>query len=71
MESSKSISVQKENDEILFSGTDVAVAIFFNYLKAGQSTENFLDDYPSVSLEQVLDVLEMAENTISQIFKTR
>lgn len=71
MESSKSISVQKENNEILFSGTDVAVTILFNYLKAGQSTENFVDDYPSVTIEQVMDVLEIAENTLTQTFKTQ
>ncbi|MEX8548998.1 MAG: DUF433 domain-containing protein [Mucilaginibacter sp.] len=69
MEPSKSISIQNQSGEILFSGTDVAVAVFFNYLKAGRSSENFLDDYPSVTLVQVLDVLEMAGNTIEQAFK--
>ncbi|MVN20940.1 DUF433 domain-containing protein [Mucilaginibacter arboris] len=62
---SASKPVQNQNGEIIFTGTDTAVSILFNYLKAGKSTEAFLEEYPQINLEQVLDVLELAEDQLT------
>lgn len=66
----ESKSIQTLNKEVVFSGTDTAVSILFNYLKAGKTTESFLDDYPKVGLEKVLDVLELAENQLETLFSS-
>lgn len=68
MNSFQSKSIQNQNGELVFSGTDVAVSILFNYLKAGRPTEAFLEDYPQVTLEHVLDVLELAEEQLNTVF---
>jgi uncharacterized protein (DUF433 family) len=54
-------SIENQNGELVFAGTDTAISIFFNYLKAGRNTETFLEDYSKVHLQQVLDLLEQAE----------
>ncbi len=43
----------------VFSGTRVPVAILFDYLEDNQMDE-FLENYPSVSKEQVLEVIKLA-----------
>ncbi|MGI4021430.1 MAG: DUF433 domain-containing protein [Janthinobacterium lividum] len=63
-------SIQKKNDVVVFAKTDTEISILFNYLKAGKSTENFLDDYREVTLAQVLDVLELAEDQINSVVPT-
>jgi uncharacterized protein (DUF433 family) len=63
-------SVQKQNGVVVFAKTAVEVSILFNYLKAGKSTETFLEDYSPVTLEQVLDVLELAEEQLYSIAST-
>lgn len=65
---SESKAVQNQNGEIVFSGTDIAISVLFNYLKAGKTTEAFLEDWPQVMLEQVVDVLELAEEQLKTIF---
>lgn len=59
--------IENQNGELVFTGTETAVSIFFNYLKAGRNTETFLEDYPKVKLHQVLDVLEMAEQQLTNL----
>ncbi|HZY10574.1 MAG TPA: DUF433 domain-containing protein [Bacteroidota bacterium] len=54
------------NPEILggtpvFKGTRVPVESLFAHLERGISIDEFLDDFPTVSREQVLSVLEIAE----------
>ena len=44
-----------------FAGTRVPVEILFNLLAAGESTDDFLDGYPTVKREQVLAVLQDAK----------
>lgn len=48
-----------------FTGTRVPVKTLFEYLEAGDSTDDFLDDFPTVSRKQVKDVLKMAEKEIA------
>ncbi len=60
-------SIENQNGELVFTGTNTTVSIFFNYLKAGRNTETFLEDYPKVRLQQVLDVLEMADQQLNSL----
>ena len=45
----------------VFIGTRVPVRIIFEHLEAGDSLEVFLEDFPSVSRELVIQVLEDAK----------
>jgi uncharacterized protein (DUF433 family) len=56
-------SVVKIDPEIMsgapcFSGTRVAIQTLIDHLEAGDSIEDFLDGFPSVSREQVVAFLE-------------
>lgn len=42
----------------VFIGTRVPVKNLFDYLEAGDSIDEFLDDFPSVKQEQVLTLLK-------------
>lgn len=42
----------------VFAGTRVPVKTLTDYLEAGDTLDAFLDDFPSVSREQVIAVLE-------------
>lgn len=44
----------------VFAGTRVPVKTLFEWLEAGESLDAFLDDFPSVSREQAIAVLEQA-----------
>jgi uncharacterized protein (DUF433 family) len=44
----------------VFSGTRVPVKTLFDHLEAGDSLEVFLDDFPSVSRQLAVAVLEEA-----------
>ena len=62
--------VVQVNPEILggqavFKGTRVPVETIFDYLESGESLELFLTEFPSVSREQALSVLEIASKMVS------
>ncbi|MGA1622037.1 MAG: DUF433 domain-containing protein [Synechocystis sp.] len=44
----------------VFLGTRVPVKTLLDYLKAGDSIDDFLEGFPTVTREQVLDFLEEA-----------
>lgn len=44
----------------VFRGTRVPVKTLFDHLEAGDSLEIFLDDFPSVSRELAVAILEQA-----------
>ena len=44
----------------VFTGTRVPVRILWDHLEAGIRLDDFLDDYPTVSREQAVAVLEIA-----------
>ena len=44
----------------VFLGTRVPVKNLIDYLKAGDSLDDFLSDFPTVSKEQVIEFLEAA-----------
>jgi uncharacterized protein (DUF433 family) len=44
----------------VFRGTRVPIRVLFQHLEAGESLEVFLEDFPSVSRELAVQVLEDA-----------
>ena len=48
----------------VFAGTRVPVQTLLDYLKAGESIDDFLDGFPTVTREQVIALLEEAEKEL-------
>lgn len=48
----------------MFAGTRVPVQTLLDYLEAGDSIDDFLGGFPSVSREQVIDFLEQAKDRL-------
>lgn len=48
----------------VFAGTRVPVQTLIDYLEAGDSLEGFLGDFPSVSREHAVAVLEVAKSAL-------
>jgi uncharacterized protein (DUF433 family) len=48
----------------VFKGTRVPIQALIDYLEAGQSLTEFLDDFPTVSREQVVAALEQAKEAL-------
>ena len=46
-------------------GTRVPIKILYDYLAAGGSLEVFLDEFPSVTREQAVTVLELAQGVLT------
>ena len=44
----------------VFSGTRVPVRILMEHLEAGDRLDDFLEDYPTVSRDQAVELLERA-----------
>lgn len=53
-----SVSSEVMSGAPVFSGTRVPVETLFDYLKAGDSVDDFLDGFPTVSKAQVIALLE-------------
>ena len=64
MDSQITISTEIQSGEPVFSGTRVPVKNLFDYLKGGNNIDAFLEDFPSVTSEQALYVIELAENQL-------
>ena len=64
------------SDEILggtpvFAGTRVPVQTLFDYLEEGDTLDEFLDDFPAVSREHAIKVLEkMKETFLAQEYES-
>jgi uncharacterized protein (DUF433 family) len=52
------------NGLLVFKGTRVPVRNLFDYLLAGENIKTFLEDFPTVSFEQIRYVLQSAEVSI-------
>jgi uncharacterized protein (DUF433 family) len=50
---------------VVFAGTRVPVETLFDYLEAGDSIDEFLEGFPSVSRDQVLSLLEEAKYRVA------
>jgi len=49
----------------VFVGTRVPIQNLFDYIEGGDDLEEFLDDFPSVTKEAALSVLEMAKQSLT------
>ena len=49
----------------VFAGTRVPVQNLFDYIEGGEDLSEFLDDFPSVSRQAAIEVLEMAKQSIT------
>ena len=65
MEQLITISPNIQSGEPVFSNTRVPVKNLFDYLKAGNSLDDFLSDFPSVKKEQAIELIEHLENSIN------
>lgn len=56
------ITIDKEimSGQPVFTGTRVPVESLFDHLEAGISLDEFIVDFPSVSRQQAIDLLEAA-----------
>jgi uncharacterized protein (DUF433 family) len=69
-------SLIQRSDEILggtpvFAGTRVPVQTLFDYLEEGDNLDEFLDDFPAVSKENAVKVLErMKEAVLAQEYES-
>lgn len=63
----KAVSIDKEilGGTPVFTGTRVPIQTLFDYLEGGDSLEEFLDDYPSVTKINAIEVLKMAKQTLT------
>lgn len=48
----------------VFAGTRVPVQTLIDYLEAGDALDDFLRDFPSVSREHAIAVLELAKSVL-------
>jgi uncharacterized protein (DUF433 family) len=51
----------------VFVGTRVPVQSLFDYLEAGDSLEEFLEAFPTVSREQAVAALEIAREAVTAV----
>jgi uncharacterized protein (DUF433 family) len=49
---------------VVFAGTRVPLKNLIDYLEAGDSLEEFLDDFPSVTRDQAVAALELAQQAL-------
>ena len=48
----------------VFTGTRVPVRALFDYLEAGRSLEDFLEDFPSVSKTQAVGLIKLSKENV-------
>lgn len=55
---------EKMSGTPVFNGTRVPIKNLFDYLEEGDSLDVFLDDFPTVTREQVQGVLELSREKL-------
>ena len=53
----------------VFTGTRVPIQNLFDYIEGGDDLSEFLDDFPSVSKEAAIALLEMAKKSLTTVLK--
>jgi len=49
----------------VFTGTRVPIQALFDYIEGGETLEEFIENFPSVTKGQALEVLKMAMKSLS------
>ncbi len=52
------------NGKPVFSGTKVPIENLFDHIEAGNTLAEFLQDFPTVTKEQAMAVLKIAQNKL-------
>ena len=58
------VDPEKMGGTPVFTGTRVPIKNLFDYLEGGDSLEEFLDQFPTVSREQAQGVLELSRKKL-------
>ncbi|HZM89740.1 MAG TPA: DUF433 domain-containing protein [Blastocatellia bacterium] len=58
------VDPEKMSGTPVFTGTRVPIKNLFDYLEGGDSVEVFLDDFPTVSREQALGIIEASRQLL-------
>lgn len=59
-----SVDTEKLGGDPVFRGSRVPVRVLFEYLEGGESIDQFLDDFPGVTREQIAGVLRLAAQSV-------
>jgi uncharacterized protein (DUF433 family) len=51
----------------VFAGTRVPVQTLLDYLEGGESIDDFLEGFPSVTREQIVSFLELAKDRLIEV----
>jgi len=62
-----SISSEVMSGMPVFSGTRVPIETLLDYLKSGESVDDFLDGFPTVTRDQVIELLEEMSNQLASM----
>lgn len=65
-ESPIQVSDQVLGGTAAFRGTRVPVQVLIDYLEAGDRLDDFLADYPTVTRDQAIAVLELARDALGR-----
>ena len=70
LKKSRNLPISSNKDvlggEPVFYGTRVSVKTLIDYLKAGDSLETFLEDFPTVDKDQVFQLLEKTTKVLAR-----
>ncbi len=58
------VDPEKMSGVPVFTGTRVPINHLFEYLEGGDTLDEFLDQFPSVTREQALGVLELSKESL-------
>ena len=61
-----SSSTRLMSGAVVFAGTRVPVQTLMDYIEEGSSLDEFLEDFPTVSREHAVAVLEIAKHSLFQ-----
>ena len=64
------VDSEKMSGAPVFTGTRVPLTHLFDYLKAGDTLDTFLADFPTVTREQALGVLELMRERLLTEYET-
>ena len=64
------VDPEKMSGVPVFTGTRVPINHLFEHLEAGDSLDVFLDDFPTVTREQALGVLELLRERVLTEYET-
>ncbi len=64
------VDPEKMSGVPVFTGTRVPINHLFDYLEAGDGLDVFLDDFPTVTREQALGVIELMRERVLTEYET-